>query len=93
MHCLFVNREVPSAYHIAVFAPGLIWLSSQKEGARWMLLFIRIYSPGLLYADLKKTGVIKVESVAETVNDLRAVAQTHANTVVPDGPYVFGMLR
>jgi hypothetical protein len=52
-----------------------------------------IYSPGLLYADLKKTGVIKVESVAETVNDLRAVAQTHANTVVPDGPYVFGMLR
>jgi len=52
-----------------------------------------IYSPGLLYDDLEKMGVIKVENVAETVNDFRAVAQTHANTVVPDGPYAVGMVR
>lgn len=52
---------------------------------------IYIYSPALSNDDLKSMGMIKIDDVQETVNDL---IRTNPNTiVVPDGPYVVGMVE
>ena len=52
---------------------------------------IYIYSPGLSYDDLKNTGAVKIENPQQTVNEL---LKTHPNAVVvPDGPYVVGMVK
>ena len=41
--------------------------------------------------DLKSMGMIKIDDVQETVNDL---IKTYPNTiVVPEGPYVVGMVE
>lgn len=51
---------------------------------------IYVYSPALSNNDLKSMGMIKIEDVQETVNDL---IKTYPNTiVVPEGPYVVGMV-
>lgn len=50
-----------------------------------------VYSPGLSHEDLKNTGIVKIDDVQETVNKLLG---SHPRTaVVPDGPYVVGLLR
>ncbi len=52
---------------------------------------IYVYSPALSNNDLKSMGMIKIEDVQETVNDL---IKTYPNTiVVPEGPYVVGMVE
>jgi len=51
---------------------------------------IYVYSPALSDNDLKSMGMIKIDDVQETVNDL---IKTYPNTiVVPEGPYVVGMV-
>jgi len=51
---------------------------------------IYVYSPGLLKEDLKEMGIFRVESIEETINRL---IETHRKAVViPDGPYVVGMV-
>lgn len=52
---------------------------------------VYIYSPGLSHDDLKNTGAIKIDDVQEVVNKL---LETHSGVVVvPDGPYVVGMIK
>ena len=52
---------------------------------------IYVYSPALSSDDLKSMGMIKIDDMQETVNDL---IRTCANTIViPDGPYVVGMVE
>jgi len=52
---------------------------------------IYVYSPALSNEDLKSMGMIKIDDVQETVNDL---IKTYPNTiVVPEGPYVVGMVE
>ena len=51
---------------------------------------IYVYSPALSNDDLKSMGMIKIDDVQETVNDL---IKTYPDTiVVPEGPYVVGMV-
>jgi nickel-dependent lactate racemase len=51
----------------------------------------KVYSPGLSQEDLEKMGAIKVENIQETVHGLLS---SHENVVVvPDGPYVVGMIK
>ena len=51
---------------------------------------IYVYSSGLIDDDLKSMGMIRIDDVQETVDNL---IQTNPNTiVVPDGPYVVGMV-
>jgi nickel-dependent lactate racemase len=52
---------------------------------------VYVYSPGLSQEDLEKMGAIKVEDIQETVHELLS---SHENVVVvPDGPYVVGMIK
>ena len=52
---------------------------------------VYVYSSGLSHEDLEKMGATKIENVQETVNDL---LPDHKNAVVvPDGPYVVGMVK
>jgi nickel-dependent lactate racemase len=52
---------------------------------------VYVYSPGLSHEDLEKMGVFKIENIQETVDKL---IPGHKNVVVvPDGPYVVGMIR
>jgi nickel-dependent lactate racemase len=52
---------------------------------------VYIHSPGLSHEDVEKMGAVKIDDVQATVNRL---LQSHAVTaVVPDGPYVVGMVR
>jgi nickel-dependent lactate racemase len=52
---------------------------------------VYVYSPGLSKQDLEKMGAIYVENIQETVNELLT---SHENVVViPDGPYVVGMIK
>jgi nickel-dependent lactate racemase len=52
---------------------------------------VYVYSPGLSQEDLEKMGATKIENVQETVNGLLS---SHENVVVvPDGPYVVGMIK
>ncbi len=52
---------------------------------------VYVYSPGLSREDLEKIGATKIEDLQETVNGLLA---SHENVVVvPDGPYVVGMIK
>ena len=52
---------------------------------------IYVYSSGLSDDDVKSMGMIKIDNVQETVNDL---INTYPNTiVVPEGPYVVGMVE
>jgi nickel-dependent lactate racemase len=52
---------------------------------------VYVYSPGLSQEDLEKMGATKIENVQETVNEL---LPGHENVVlVPDGPYVVGMIK
>jgi nickel-dependent lactate racemase len=52
---------------------------------------IYIYSTGLSHDDLEKMGATKVKNVHETVS---ALLKTHPNAVVvPEGPYVVGIVR
>ena len=51
---------------------------------------IYVYSPALSNDDLKSMGMIKIDDVQETVNNL---IKTYPDTiVVPEGPYVVGMV-
>jgi len=52
---------------------------------------VYIYSPGLSYEDVMKMGAVKIEDVQPTVTRL---LQSHVRSaVIPDGPYVVGMVR
>jgi nickel-dependent lactate racemase len=52
---------------------------------------VYVYSPGLSQEDLEKMGATKIENVQETVNGLLS---SHENVVVvPDGPYVVGLIK
>ena len=52
---------------------------------------VYIYSPGLSHEDVLKMGAIKIENVQSTVTKL---LESHGRAaVVPDGPYVIGMVR
>ena len=52
---------------------------------------IYVYSSGLSDDDLKRMGMTKIDNVQETVNDL---IETCPDTIiVPDGPYVVGMVE
>jgi nickel-dependent lactate racemase len=52
---------------------------------------VYIYSPGLSHEDVMKMGAIKIENVQSTVTKL---LDSHGRAaVVPDGPYVIGMVR
>ena len=52
---------------------------------------VYVYSPGLSQEDLEKMGVIKIENVQDAVNEL---VPGHENVVlVPEGPYVVGMIK
>ncbi|MEJ2724798.1 MAG: nickel-dependent lactate racemase [Deltaproteobacteria bacterium] len=52
---------------------------------------VYIYSPGLSHEDIQKMGAIKIDDVQATVKRL---LQSHpATAVVPDGPYVVGMVE
>ena len=51
---------------------------------------IYVYSPSLSNDDLKSMGMIKINDVQGTVNEL---IEAYPNTVVvPDGPYVVGLV-
>jgi len=52
---------------------------------------VYVYSPGLSQEDLEKIGAINVEDIQKTVSELLS---SHENVVViPDGPYVVGMIK
>jgi nickel-dependent lactate racemase len=52
---------------------------------------VYVYSPGLSREDLEKVGATKIENIQETVHGLLS---SHENVVVvPDGPYVVGMIK
>lgn len=50
-----------------------------------------IYSPGLSGEDVEKMGAVKIQDVQSTVDALLGSHQKVA--VIPDGPYVVGMLK
>jgi lactate racemase len=52
---------------------------------------VYIYSPGLSYEDVMKMGAVKIEDVQETV--MRLLSNHRRVAVVPDGPYVVGLVR
>ena len=52
---------------------------------------VYIYSPGLSHEDLQKMGAVKIEDVQATVN--RLLQSNPVTAVVPDGPYVVGMVK
>ncbi len=52
---------------------------------------VYVYSPGLSYDDLTKMGAIKIEDVQKTVN--RLIGKKSRVAVVPEGPYVVGMVK
>lgn len=52
---------------------------------------VYVYSPGLSREDLEKMGATKIENVQETVNEL--LPSQENVVVVPDGPYVVGMIK
>ncbi len=49
-----------------------------------------VYSPGLSSRDLAKMGIVKIDDLQDTVNNLAGSAKDMA--VIPDGPYVVGMV-
>ncbi len=52
---------------------------------------IYVYASGLSFEDLKKMGASRIQSVQETVNKL---LKDHGKVaVIPDGPYVVGLIR
>jgi nickel-dependent lactate racemase len=52
---------------------------------------VYVYSPGLSYEDLTKMGAIKIEDVQKTVS--RLTGKNSRVAVVPEGPYVVGMVK
>jgi lactate racemase len=52
---------------------------------------VYIHSPGLSHEDVQKMGAVKIEDVQSTVN--RLLQNDPVTTVVPDGPYVVGMVK
>jgi len=52
---------------------------------------VYVYSPGLAAEDVTKMGVIKVDDLQSTVD--RLLGENGRAVVVPDGPYVVGMVR
>jgi lactate racemase len=52
---------------------------------------VYIYSPGLSYEDIMQMGAVKIEDVQSTVT--RHLANHKRVAVVPDGPYVVGMVK
>lgn len=52
---------------------------------------IYVYSQGLAYEDLMKMGMIKIENVQETAD--RLLPEHGRTAVIPEGPYVVGMVR
>ena len=52
---------------------------------------VYIYSPGLSHEDLLKMGAVKIDDVQATVN--RLLQSNPVTAVVPDGPYVVGMVK
>jgi nickel-dependent lactate racemase len=52
---------------------------------------VYVYSPGLSYDDLARMGAVKVEDAQETVN--RLIGNDSRIAVVPEGPYVVGMVK
>lgn len=52
---------------------------------------VYVYSPGLASEDVTKMGVIKVDDLQSAVD--RLLGENRRAVVVPDGPYVVGMVR
>lgn len=52
---------------------------------------VYIHSPGLSPEDVQKMGAVKIEDVQSTVNHL--LQSDPVTAVVPDGPYVVGMVK
>jgi nickel-dependent lactate racemase len=52
---------------------------------------VYVYSPGLSYEDVMKMGAIKIEDVQPTVT--RLLQNQGRAAVIPEGPYVVGMMR
>jgi len=52
---------------------------------------VYVYSPGLTREDLEKIGIEKVEDLQATVD--KVLKDNPRSVVVPDGPYVVGMVR
>ncbi len=51
---------------------------------------VYIYSPGLTVGDVKNMGAVKIDNVQNTINELLMVKEDVV--VIPDGPYVVGMV-
>ena len=52
---------------------------------------VYVYSPHLERSDLKKLGIVKVENIQETVDEL--ITDHEDVVMVPAGPYVVGMVK
>jgi len=52
---------------------------------------VYIYSPGLSNNDVQKMGAIKIKDIQETVDELLPGKENVV--VIPDGPYVVGMVN
>ena len=52
---------------------------------------VYIYSPGLSHEDVQKMGAIKIDDAQDTVN--RLLQSDPITAVVPEGPYVVGMVK
>jgi len=52
---------------------------------------VYVYSPGVSKEDLEKMGITKIENLQETVSQL--LDENEKSAVIPDGPYVVGMLE
>jgi nickel-dependent lactate racemase len=52
---------------------------------------VYVYSPGLSDDDVKNMGAIKIEDVQKTVD--RLIGKSARVAVVPEGPYVVGMIK
>lgn len=50
-----------------------------------------VYSPGLSHEDLEMIGAAKIENIQETVH--RLLSSHEKVVVIPDGPYVVGMIN
>jgi hypothetical protein len=50
-----------------------------------------VHSRGLSKKDLEKIGITKIENLQETVS--RLLDENEKSAVIPDGPYVVGMLK
>jgi hypothetical protein len=52
---------------------------------------VYVYSPGLSREDSEHMGMVKIDNVQETVDQL---LKDHSSAVViPEGPYVVGMVQ